>query len=207
MSLQGSQSLLALLSKKILTIDDFNYLAATRLRESARKNPAATKLMKVWTERKKAHDAKMTQRVEEVAKASTTLKGNPAIGQGMFQMCLACHAVGDQGYSIAPALDGSASRETHALLTAMLRPDLAVEGGYELNRVIRKDGTMVEGYLYSNNKMGVTIANMGNSKTFIPRSEIKKQTGVAGKSFMPAMLDSLPDQTLVDMLSYIKTVK
>ncbi|MEN8694011.1 MAG: HEAT repeat domain-containing protein [Akkermansiaceae bacterium] len=205
-STQGCGSLIKLLAGKKLSTHDFNYLAATRITSSARKNPHATKLMKYWAEKKSAEDAEMTKKVNHVAEATTKLKGNPAAGQGLFQMCLSCHAVGDQGYSIAPALDGSASRETHALLTALLRPDVAVEGGYELNRVIRKDGTIVEGYLYSNNDAGVTIANIGNIKTFIPRSDIRNQSGVRGKSFMPALLNNLPEKTLVDLLSYINTL-
>lgn len=207
LSTQGAASLLRLFAQKKLGVDDFSYLSANRITASVRKNPNAGKLMKAWAGRENAQDAEMAGKVEEVAKAATKLKGNPTIGQGMFQMCLACHAVGNQGHSIAPALDGSASRETHALLTAILRPDVAVEGGYGLNRVIRKDGTMVEGYLYSNNEVGVTIAAMGNSRTFIPRSDIRSQSGVAGKSFMPAMLNELPAQNLIDLLSYIKTLK
>lgn len=206
-STQGSGALLKLLSEKTISADDFSYLSATRLVASARKNPTGAKLMKIWAERKKAEDARLEEKVEQYAAATTSLKGNPAVGQGMFQMCLACHAVGDQGFSIAPALDGSASRETHALLTAIVRPDVAVEGGYELARVIRNNGTMVEGYLYSSNEIGVTIAGMGNSQTFIPRSDVKSESGVAGKSFMKAMLNGVPDQAMIDLLSYIKTLK
>ena len=207
LSTQGAGSLTSLLNQKSITADDFSYLSASRVAASVRKNPTAAKLMKTWAVRKKAEDTTMTAKVEKVAKASLLLKGNPAAGQGLFQMCLSCHAVGDQGYSIAPALDGSATRETHALLTALLRPDVAVEGGYGLNRVIRKDGTMVEGYLYSSNDIGVTIANMGSVKTFIPKSDVKNLSSVAGKSFMPSLLNELPEQNLIDLLSYIKTLK
>ena len=206
-STQGSGSLVKLFAAKVVDPDDFTYLSATRISASVRRNPAAAQLMKVWTERKKAEDERGIQKVEEVAKATTNLTGNPEVGRGMFQMCLACHAVGDQGYSIAPALDGSASRETHALLTALLRPDVAVEGGYELSRVIRKDGTMAEGYLYSDNDAGITIATMGNGKTFIPRSDVRSLTGVPGKSFMPAILNEMPAKSIIDLLSYIKTLK
>ncbi|MFK7911457.1 MAG: hypothetical protein AB8F34_12790 [Akkermansiaceae bacterium] len=206
-SVQGSGSLIKLLAAKKLKPDDFNYLAATRIVASARRNPHAAKLMKHWAAKKSAEDLRMSKKVEVVAKAASKLKGNPDIGKGLFQMCLACHAVGDQGYHIAPALDGSASRETHALLTALLRPDVAVEGGYELNRVIRKNGTMVEGYLYSNNDVGVTIATMGNQKIFIPRRDVKTQTGVPGKSFMPALLNGMPEQNIIDLLGYIQSLK
>ncbi|MEC5127010.1 PVC-type heme-binding CxxCH protein [Verrucomicrobiales bacterium BCK34] len=204
---QGAGALAKLLSENVITVNDFNYLAATRVAAAARKNPSARRLMKAWSERKRAEDLKFEEKVEHLADVASTLPGNPAVGQGMFQMCLACHAVGTQGHSIAPALDGSASRETHALLTALIRPDVAVEGGYELYRVIRKDGTMVEGYLYSSNEIGVTVAVMGGHQIFTPRSDVKAETSVPGKSFMPPLLNGLPEQNIVDLLSYIKTLK
>ena len=207
LSTQGGTALLKLLSDKVITEDDFDYLSATRVATSARKNPVAKKLLKTWSDRKKATDARQAKKVEHIAELVTKQEGNPAVGQGLFQMCLACHAVGDQGYSIAPALDGSASRETHALLTALLQPDAAMEGGYELARVIRKNGTMVEGYLYSSDDIGVIVATQGNIQTFIPRSDVKTETSVAGKSFMPALLNELPEQNVIDLLSYIQTLK
>ena len=66
---------------------------------------------------------------------------------------------------------------------------------------------MAEGYLYSDNDAGITIATMGNGKTFIPRSDVRSLTGVPGKSFMPALLNEMPAQSIVDLLSYIKTLK
>ena len=64
---------------------------------------------------------------------------------------------------------------------------------------------MVEGYLYSSNDIGVTIATMGNQKVFIPRKEVKREAGVRGKSFMPAL--RMPEQNIIDLLAYIKTLK
>lgn len=206
-SVQGCTSLLGLLQKKVITQDDFNYVAATRVAASVRRNPTAVKLMKYWAEKKREEDIAFTKKVDQYAEAATRLEGNPAIGQGLFQSCLVCHAVGGQGFSIAPALDGSANRETHALLTAIMRPDAAMEGGYELYRVIRRDGTMEEGYLFSSNDIGVTIAKMGNHQVFIPRADVKSEGSVPGKSFMIPMMNSLPEQTMIDLLSYIQTLK
>ena len=196
-----------LLAEKTLSEDDFSYLSATRVAASVRKNPTAASLMKFWSTKKSSQDSQQAQKVEHIASLVTKLEGNVDVGKGLFQMCLACHAVGQQGYSIAPALDGSATRETHALLTAILQPDAAMEGGYELARIIRKDGTMVEGYLYSSNDIGVTIATQGNIQTFIPRPDVRTETSVPGKSFMPAMVNELPEQNIVDLLSYIQTLK
>tara|TARA_R110002096_G_scaffold316010_22_gene510476 strand:+ start:10649 stop:13789 length:3141 start_codon:yes stop_codon:yes gene_type:complete len=207
MSTQGAQTLAQLVGKKVIAESDFNYLAATRMSDALRRNPTAIKLMKTWAKKKAQENSMLTEKVERYAEAIAGLEGNPIVGQGLFQGCLACHAVGDQGHSIAPALDGSAARETHALLTAIMIPDAAVEGGYELYRVIRRDGPMEEGYLSSSNEHGVTLATMGNQQVFIPRRDVLREAGVAGKSFMLAMYKDLPEQTMADLLEYISTLK
>ncbi|MFC0019436.1 DUF7133 domain-containing protein [Roseibacillus persicicus] len=207
LSTHGARALLRLLADKVLTAEDFTYLSATRLSATAKKSPVARELMNHWTKEKKQQDTLQIKKVDHLTEIAKKLEGNVETGQALFQMCLACHAVGDQGYSIAPALDGSASRETHALLTALLRPDVAVEGGYGLTRVTRKDGTMVEGYLYSSNPTGVTIATQGNVQTFIPRNDVQAESSVPGKSFMPSLLDSLPEQNVIDLINYIQTLE
>src|SRR3546814_6812602 len=58
------------------------------------------------------------------------------------------------------ALDGSGARDDESLLTAILDPDAAVEGGYALYRVTKKDNGVVEGYLYNKDKKGVTISSI-----------------------------------------------
>ena len=128
-------------------------------------------------------------------------------GEQYFQTCLLCHAVGDKGFDIAPALDGSSTRELHALLTAIVNPDIAVEGGYNLHRIEKKDGSVLDGYLYKAGDTGLTMAVMGGAKIFVPKGEIKKEGAVDGKSFMPSIFASYDDQTMVDLVSYIKTLK
>src|SRR5690606_36190528 len=76
--------------------------------------------------------------------------GNASNGEKLFQVCLQCHRVGDKGYDFAPALDGSASRENEALLTAILDPNAAIENAFTLYRVITKNGSNVEGFLIRN---------------------------------------------------------
>ena len=128
-------------------------------------------------------------------------------GKGVFGTCLACHRVGDTGQDIAPALDGSASRELEHLITAIVDPDAAVEGGYGVFRVTKTDGSTLEGLLVKRDDQGTTIALMGGAKIFTARNEIKAQAFVGGRSFMPPAFGTLPDQTMVDLIAYIKTLK
>ncbi|MBU1822008.1 MAG: c-type cytochrome [Bacteroidetes bacterium] len=134
--------------------------------------------------------------------------GNPAEGKLLFQTCLLCHQVGTEGQNIAPALDGSASRENEALLTAILDPDAAVESGYAVYRVTKKDNSSVEGYLVSKDERGTTIVFMGGSKVFVEASAIKSQGFLGGRSFMTkGLIDQYSDKQVADLLSYIKTLK
>ena len=87
-----------------------------------------------------------------------------------------------------------------------MNPAAAVEGGYHLHRVIKKDGGVVEGYLYKSSPEGLTIASMGNVKTFIPKVDIRSEGSVDGRSFMPDSFGSLPPQAMADLVSYIQTL-
>ncbi len=109
---------------------------------------------------------------------------------------------------IAPALDGSAAREDVAILTALLDPDAAIEGGYQVYRVIKKNNSSVEGYLYSKDDQGVTISVMGGNKVFIQSSDIKSEGFWSGRSFMPTgLIENLTDAQVADLLAYIRTLK
>jgi putative heme-binding domain-containing protein len=119
-----------------------------------------------------------------------------------------CHAVGDQGFDFAPALDGSSLRENEALLTAILEPDVAVESNYSLYRVTKNDGSNLEGYLVKKDERGTTIGFMGGSKQFIQASEIRFEGYLGGRSFMPkGLLDNFSDEEISDLLAYIKTLR
>ncbi len=160
---------------------------------------------------KKKEVAKREEVKAKIKKYSTLAaknSGDSAEGKLLFQTCLLCHQVGNDGQNIAPALDGSASRETQALLTAILDPDAAVESGYAVYRVEKKDGSVVEGYLVGKESGGTTLAFMGGSKMYIKAAEIKSQSFLPNRSFMAkGLIDQYSDKQVADLLSYIQTLK
>lgn len=134
--------------------------------------------------------------------------GNPAKGEQLFQVCLMCHKVGNKGQEYAPALDGSASRENEALLTAILDPNAAMEGSYAMYQVTKKDGSTIEGYLAKKDDKGTTIGFMGGSQQYVPIEEIDRQQFQKGRSFMPkGLIDNYSDEQVSDLLAYIGTMK
>ena len=49
---------------------------------------------------------------------------------------------------------------------------------------------------------------MGGTQVFVPNIQIQKQGYLSeNRSFMPANFRNLPEQTMVDLISYIKTLK
>jgi len=153
-------------------------------------------------------EKKGSSKVEKFVLITEKNKGVASQGKILFTTCLLCHQVGDQGQDIAPALDGSAYRDTRALLTAILEPNEAVESGYYVYRVTKKDDSVVEGLMYEKNDKGTTIAFMGGTKIFIPKEDIATEGFLAGRSFMPAgLIEHYSAQQVADLVAYIKSLK
>ena len=204
----GSTLLKQLFETGVLTSEEFDLSSAEKVfqsdQEDARGKQLFDQVENRIEEEKKAFESKL-QRFMAIAEKGG---GNPENGKNLFQTCLMCHSVGDQGHDFAPALDGSAMRENEALLTAILNPDAAVEGSYAVYRVTKKDGSSLEGYLVKRDNRGTTIGFMGGSSQFVQVSEIDSEGFLGGRSFMPkGLIDNYSDEQVSDLLSFIKTLK
>lgn len=208
-SKQGSGILTQLYNKKLIGASVFSISSAERVANTDTVNATGKTILaqakKQVADEKKLFDSRLSKYMTIMEKK----QGNAQKGKIIFQAtCLMCHKVGDKGQSIAPALDGSASRENKALLTALLDPDAAVESGYALYRVVKKDNSIMEGYLFHKDDKGTTLAFMGGSKLFIPVKTIKSEDFLGGRSFMPkGLLTNFTNAQAADLLAYIKTLK
>ena len=205
---QSATVLMNVFGQKGLDLSAFNLSAAERIVNANRSDPRGQAIMegvkKREEEKKKAFDGEL-KRYMVIANKNG---GNPNEGKKLFQTCLLCHQVGNKGQNIAPALDGSASREYEALLTAILNPDAAVESSYAIYRVKKKDGQSLEGYLVNKDARGTTLAFMGGSRIFIETANIQSQGFLGGRSFMTkGLIDNYTDKQVADLLSYIRTLK
>lgn len=205
---QGAALLIHLYNKKNITAKAFTLSSAERVYNANTGNPAAAALLaqtkKIMEDERKAFEAKLNKYTAIAEKRG----GDPKKGKTLFQTCLMCHKVGDKGPGIAPALDGSANRDDKALLTAIIDPDAAVESGYMLYRVTKKDNSTLEGYLFEQNDRGTTLAFMGGSKIFIQDKLIKSEGFLTGRSFMPkGLINNYTDAQVADLLAYIRMLK
>ena len=192
---------------KNIPLDAWSLSASQRAIQSHRRDQRAIRIFEEVKKREAVIKAQVHKRIAKYTQAAKTLKGSVEAGKATFSSCLSCHKVGNSGQDIAPPLDGSAHRDVEHLITAIVDPDAAVEGAYGLFRVIRKDGSITEGFLVNRNKKGTTIAMMGGAKLHIAQPEISSQAFVGGRSFMPSVYGSLPEQSMVDLIAFIKTLK
>ncbi len=207
-SKQGADLLMRMREKKLIGTDAFDLSAAERIVNADRRDARREHLLAIVRKREEEKKVAFKGKLVKYMAIADKNQGNAANGKVLFQTCLLCHQVGSTGQAIAPALDGSASRENEALLTAILDPDAAVESGYAVYRITKKDGSSVEGYLVNKDSRGSTIAFMGGSKVFIPVSLIKNEGFLGGRSFMlKGLTDNYSDTQVADLLTYIKTLK
>ena len=207
-SSQSAAVLMHVFGQKALDLSAFNLSAAERVVNANRGDDRGRAILegvkKREEEKKKAFDGDLKRYLIIANKNG----GNPKEGKKLFQTCLLCHQVGNQGQNIAPALDGSASRDYEALLTAILNPDAAVESNYAVYRVRKKDGQSMEGYLVTKDARGTTLAFMGGTRVFIEAASIQNQGFLGGRSFMAkGLIDQYSDKEVADLLSYIRTLK
>jgi putative heme-binding domain-containing protein len=205
---QSAAVLMNVFGQKGLDLSAFNLSSAERIVNANRSDQRGQAIMegvkKREEEKKKAFDGEL-KRYMVIANKNG---GNPNEGKKLFQTCLLCHQVGNKGQNIAPALDGSASREYEAIITAILNPDAAVESSYAIYRVKKKDGQSLEGYLVNKDARGTTLAFMGGSRVFIETANIQNQGFLGGRSFMTkGLIDNYTDKQVADLLSYIRTLK
>ncbi len=207
-SSQSAAVLMHVFGQKALDLSAFNLSAAERVVNANRGDDRGRAILegvkKREEEKKKAFDGDLKRYLIIANKNG----GNHKEGKKLFQTCLLCHQVGNQGQNIAPALDGSASRDYEALLTAILNPDAAVESNYAVYRVRKKDGQSMEGYLVTKDARGTTLAFMGGTRVFIEATSIQNQGFLGGRSFMAkGLIDQYSDKEVADLLSYIRTLK
>jgi putative heme-binding domain-containing protein len=206
-SIQGSRILSELWEISYLDTSHWDYKSAHLALRFNNRDWRVKEIVQVHNKIYNSQVQKRKQQVEKFVHLIPNMKGNKQSGKAIFNSCLACHKVGNQGQSIAPTLDGSANRELEHLITAVVKPDEAIEGVYGLYYVIRKDGLYREGYLVKNSKQGFTIATIGGATEFIPKTNVLSHGSVHNKSFMPTGFGEMSAQAMTDLVAYIKTLK
>ena len=204
----GAELLINAFEKGYVNAEDFDMSSAEYLYRMRKDTKAAKQIYEATVSRAEEEKRQLAERLERYIGMVENTEGDPVAGESLFQACLMCHRVGDKGHDFAPALDGSAARDNEAILTALLDPDAAVESSYSLYRVTLYDESVFEGYLVKRDNHGTTLGFMGGNEKFIPAGDIRSESFLPGRSFMPkGLIDHYSDQQVADLLAYIHSLK
>ena len=140
---------------------------------------------------------------------SLDLKGDPAVGRGLFaQSCATCHKLEGVGVEIGPNLVSMQSRGAEAVLVNVLDPNREVNGQYVEYVVETKDGRSLSGLLASETAAAVTLLKPGGQTETVARTDIEKLRG-SGLSLMPEGLEKqfVDPQQMADLIAYVMSAK
>lgn len=135
-------------------------------------------------------------------------KADPVKGELIFRKsnlaCQNCHAIGGAGGRIGPDLSSlGTSSPAETIIKSILYPNQSIKEGYELQRVAKKDGSELMGYLISTSASELVLRDVTGQEISIPKSQVNVIEKVPG-SLMPAGLTAgLDKDDFVNLIGFL----
>ncbi|WP_229321196.1 PVC-type heme-binding CxxCH protein [Larkinella knui] len=133
---------------------------------------------------------------------------DPVKGELVFRKstltCLTCHAIGGAGGRIGPDLSSlGTSSPAETIIKSILYPNQSIKEGYELQRIAKKDGSELMGYIVSNGTSELVMRDVTGTEVSVPKSQINVIEKVPG-SLMPAGLTaSLDKEEFINLVGFL----
>jgi putative heme-binding domain-containing protein len=170
-------------------------------------NPDVQIAKKAEELQKKTGHAPSADRKEIVEKflplASKT--GDAVKGKLVFeQNCIICHTIEGHGGQVGPLLTGVGARPKPDLIGKILDPNRSIEGTYRQWIIRSKNGDVVAGRIFAENRASIQILDASAKITEVQREDIDKLVPTS-KTLMPEGFEQLGEEKLVDLLAYLGT--
>ncbi|MFK8111165.1 MAG: neutral/alkaline non-lysosomal ceramidase N-terminal domain-containing protein [Rubripirellula sp.] len=191
--------LLTALEDKTIPVKDISTAARRQLAHTG------TRSMRVRAERV-TRTTGSVQKQTLVRQYLAELKGDrdETKGAALFkQHCAVCHVPNEHGQAVGASLNNLTDRSDHALVTAILDPNRAVDPKYQSYVVMTDDQRVLVGAIESEAGQSITLAHADGTRTTIRRREIE-QLKNSGVSLMPEGLEEvLKPEALKHLLRYL----
>lgn len=149
--------------------------------------------------------SRQMNRLELDIKASA----DPEKGEKIFRQlnCMSCHTIGGAGGTIGPGVSSlGANAPTDYIIQSLLNPSEDIKDGYELNRIVRNDGSVVTGYLVNESNSEVVIQDVAGNNVSIPQSQIDVHETVPGSLMPPGLTASLERKEFIDLIGFLSKI-
>ena len=131
---------------------------------------------------------------------------DPELGEAVFRKnnCVTCHAIGGAGGLIGPDLSSlGTSSPVETIVNSILYPTKSIKEGYELQRVVQKDGSEKMGYLVSTGSSEIVMRDVTGKSVTIAKSQIAALEKIPG-SLMPAGLTAgLEKEEFINLVGFL----
>lgn len=142
--------------------------------------------------------------IAELAK----MKGDPKHGAEIFNACVICHRIGDNGIDFGPNLSeigGKLGRD--ALCEAILSPSAGIVVGFEGWDIKLQNGDEVTGIVVSETENELTVKTLGGAVSRYKKSDVTAREKMK-QSLMPeGLTQSMTTQDFVDLVEYLGAQK
>lgn len=140
--------------------------------------------------------------IAKLAPGVEKLGGDIAKGKLAFeQNCATCHRFNGSGKDVGPDLTGMGAHGAHELLVHILDPNRVVEPNFLAVSIETTDDESFDGIIVRETPAQVTLRNASGDMEF-NRKDIKRQR-TTGRSLMPEGFETLGEETLRDLLTYM----
>jgi len=131
---------------------------------------------------------------------------DPQKGENIYRRlnCMSCHAIGGAGGTIGSDLSSlGANAPTDYIIQSILSPSEDIKDGFELNRIVKKDGTVITGYVARETSSEVIIEDMAGQEISIPQSQINVHETVPGSLMPPGLTAPLERKEFIDLIGFL----
>jgi putative heme-binding domain-containing protein len=135
-------------------------------------------------------------------------KGDPEKGEKVFRRasvsCTSCHAIGGAGGRIGPDLSSlGTSSPVETIIRSVLYPNASIKEGYDLKRVVKKDGSELLGYLASDGASDIVIRDVTGKEVSIAKSQVEIMEKVPGSLMPPGLTAGLSKEEFTDLIGFL----
>jgi putative heme-binding domain-containing protein len=131
---------------------------------------------------------------------------DPELGEMVFRKsnCGSCHGIGGAGGLMGPDLSSvGTSSPVETIIESILFPSRSIKEGYELQRVVKKDGNEMTGYLVSNGSSEIVLRDLTGKSVSVAKSQINRLEKIPGSLMPPGLTAGLEKEEFNNLVGFL----